>query len=110
VTITVRHGYVELVRNREKGKIEYQDGERDRRSTEDAKAMFERFKPMLEGGDPPPGVVRYNPHQYHDRRGRHLTHRHRVSRSEFGRWPFRIHPPAKSEASRVVGRRSARAR
>ncbi len=55
------HGYVELVRNREQGKIEFRDGERDRRSTEDAKAMFERFKPMFEGGEPPPGVKRYNP-------------------------------------------------
>lgn len=55
------HGYVELVRNRERGKIEFRDGERDRKSTEDAMKMFERFKPMLEGGDPPPGGKRYNP-------------------------------------------------
>lgn len=55
------HGYVELVRNRGKGKVEYRDGPRDRAQREDAMKMFERFKPMLEGGEPPPGVVRYNP-------------------------------------------------
>ncbi|WP_236747060.1 hypothetical protein [Mycobacteroides abscessus] len=54
-------GYVELVRNREQGKIEFRDGERDRRHREDAMKMFEQFKPFLEGGDPPSGVVRYNP-------------------------------------------------
>ena len=56
-------GYVELVRNREQGKIEFRDGERDRRHREDAMKMFEQFKPFLEGGDPPPGVVRHQPDQ-----------------------------------------------
>ena len=47
------HGYIELVRNREQGKIEYRDGQRDRESHERAlqmmqqhKAMFERSKPV----------------------------------------------------------------
>nr|WP_208411202.1 hypothetical protein [Mycolicibacterium fluoranthenivorans] len=38
------YGYVEIVRNREQGKIEYRDGERDRKSTREAMQMLERFK------------------------------------------------------------------
>jgi hypothetical protein len=41
------HGYVELVRNREQGKIEYRDGQRDRKSTEDAMKMFAQHEAMF---------------------------------------------------------------
>lgn len=40
-------GYVDLVRNREQGKIEYRDGERDREHHERAMAMMQQQKAML---------------------------------------------------------------
>ncbi|MCV7068325.1 hypothetical protein H7H51_26100 [Mycolicibacterium farcinogenes] len=40
------HGYIELVRNREQGKIEYRDGQRDRESHARALQMIQQHKGM----------------------------------------------------------------
>lgn len=45
-------GYIELVRNREQGKIEFRDGPRDRKSTEDAKKMFAQHEAMMKRAKP----------------------------------------------------------
>jgi len=42
------HGYVELVRNREQGKIEFRDGERDRKHREEAMQMLKQHEAMFE--------------------------------------------------------------
>ena len=41
-------GYIDLVRNREQGKIEYRDGKRDREQHERAIQMFEQHKAMTD--------------------------------------------------------------
>jgi len=42
------HGYIELVRNREQGKIEYRDGKRDREQHERAMQMFAQHRASVE--------------------------------------------------------------
>ncbi|WP_336513299.1 hypothetical protein [Mycobacteroides franklinii] len=42
------NGYVELVRNREQGKTEFRDGERDRKHREEAQQMLSQHEAMLE--------------------------------------------------------------
>lgn len=49
------YGYVELVRNREQGKVEYRDGERDRKHREEAMRMIEQNQAMLRRGSPSQG-------------------------------------------------------
>lgn len=60
------NGYVQMVRNREQGKTEFRDGERDRKHHEDAQRMFKDYEAMFNRGTPqqdesPEGALRQEP-------------------------------------------------
>lgn len=50
------HGYIELVRNREQGKVEYRDGQRDRENHERALQMMQQHQAIFERSKPKPEV------------------------------------------------------